>query len=258
MKTILKTAAACAALTMASLSVAQPAFAQNAEKNMRYIEVITVDPSKGMEWNKGWMGLNELVEGGDYPYTEVVLTHRNKRWILTPIENYAEIDAVISTRIKFAEKHGEKFDKAYGKMLGAEMDSHSFIARFDPELSYLPEGDSPESYSKVETYHYRASGGDEMKSILTDFKAIAEDVGSPNGYGVYWNGLGTNGHSVTIVSTGENELDLAQEDAADDKLMEGRKEDMDKLFARFVQVAQNSTTEFATLKPEMSMNLPEQ
>lgn len=255
MKTIFKSAACGVALTLASLGFSQPAFAQDAEKNMRFIEVITVDPSKGMEWNEGWMGLNKMVAEGDYPFTEVVLSHRNKRWILTPIENFAEMDAVIAARNVFAEKNGKKFEKAFGKMQGAEMDSHSFMARFDPELSYLPDGDSRENYSKVETYYYRATGGEEMKSLLSDMKDLVKSAGSPNGYGVYWNGLGTNGNSVTIVSTGENALDLAQEDMSDDKLMEAQKEEMDKLFDRFFKIALNSTTEFATLKPEMSMNL---
>lgn len=208
MKNIKKSAVGVAALLVIAAGAVQPAMAQDA-KNMRMIERITVDPSKGMEWNEGWMGLNEMAEEGDYPYTEIVLTHRNNRWILTPIANFAELDDVMTTRDNFAKKHGDKFEDVFAKMQGAETDSHTFISRFDPELSYTPEGDALESYSQIETYWYRPGSGGEMSSIISNFKSIAKESGSPNGFDVYWNGLGQNGSSVTIVSTGENALDLA-------------------------------------------------
>ena len=259
LKTIL---AGMAALMLVTLAAVQPVMAQDAAqdgaqdaaKNMRIVTTIELDPSQEKSWNKAWEDIVEMAGASGYPYEELVLQSRNTRWILTSIENYADIDAMLAARNAVYNANESRFKKALAKFDAATMTSHSFVTKFDPELSYIPEGSSPKPYAKIETYSYRAGKDDEMKAVLGDFKTLATELGKETAWYVYWNKIGSPGSSVTIVSTAANALEMAQNDAADDAKYGSREKDVEKIMDRFLAISLSPETETARVNPDWGMN----
>ena len=254
MKNLKTIMAGISALMLLMLGAVQPAMAQDDAKHMRMVSIIDLDPSQEKHWNAAWESIVAMAAESEYPYSEFVGSHRNQRFIITSLSNFADVDGMIAARNAVAEAQGDKFQEAIAAMDAAEITSQSFFSRHDPELSYYPEGDAPEAYAEIETYYYRAGKTDEMKAVIADFKALAAEVEAPNGFGVFWNNIGSEGSSVTIVSTGENAIDLAQESDVNNKLMGTQEEKMGEIFGRFLAISLSSETQHMTYKPEWSIN----
>ncbi|NNC38030.1 MAG: hypothetical protein EX271_07115 [Acidimicrobiales bacterium] len=255
MKKLKPIASIWAVLFLALASLAQPAFAGDGAKAKYLVEMIEVNPATGSEWNDGWENLNSLAEEGDYPFRETVLVGQGKRWIVTKVDDYAGLDKLMMARDKYAKKHGKKFDRAIAKMDGATSNSDSFISALDDELSYRPEGQTRGAYTKIETHYFRAGSHEKMAKVGADFKALAASLDSPTGWDVWWNGVGSPGSSVTLISWADSPLAMAQADANDQKLFATKQKEVDAIVKDFTDILVRTTTEYAMFKPEMSMNL---
>jgi len=248
-----KTAAAISVAAIALTGLASaPALADDGAKNMRMISVIDVNPAMAKEWGEAWTAVREIAIEKGYPHELHVATHRNRRWFINSIENFAGVDAIFASREEVNEKGGKKFEKALAKLQGAELSARTFFSRYDPELSYSPEGAAGGTSLEIDTFSYRIGKGAEMKALLEDYKQLVESKGIAYGYQVFWNGIGTEGNSVTFVSNGESQLALAQANADFNATFEGD-EDLAAIFESFLQISLSSETEHATIKPEMSI-----
>lgn len=240
------------------LSIFSPAaIAQDDEHAMSMISLFELDPSKGKQFDDAWMTIRDLAMSNGYEYTEYVGGWRNQRWIVTPLKNFADVDAVFAARDAVEEAGGKKFEKAIDNFVGAMTNSHTFFARDDSELSYWPEGYEPGPFMEIETFHYRYGTQDEMRAILAEYKALMEQKESPYGYQVSWDWIGAEGNSITFISYAEDAVALAEANAA---IHEMTKDDetFQALFDRFLKISTGSNTMYGVFNPEASINLPEQ
>ncbi|NOX84174.1 MAG: hypothetical protein GXP06_14550 [Alphaproteobacteria bacterium] len=244
----------CIAIVGAVALTVLPAVAQD-EKSMSMISVMQLDPSKAKQFDDAWGNIREIAMENGYPYAELAGGWRNERWILTPIKNYAEVDAVFAAREAVSDAGGKKYKKAIANFVGAMVDSITFFTVGDPELSYTPDGAPQGNFMEIDTFRFRYGAEDEMKSILVDYKALMEGKAVPYGYQVSWDGIGSQGNSVTIVTYAQNAVAMAEANAAIEAMLDGDDE-ADAIFERYTNIATGSETIHSLFDPDASMNMP--
>ncbi|MEM9619886.1 MAG: hypothetical protein AAF936_18175 [Pseudomonadota bacterium] len=229
-------------------------FAQDGP-SMSMVTLLEVTPAKEQQFDSAWMTIKEIATENDYPYTEFVGGMRNERWIATPINSYADVDAVFAAREAVTEAGGKKYKKAIASFQDALMTSHTFFTQRDADLSYSPEGSEPGPFMEIDSFQYQYGADEEMESILADYKALMESKQSPYAYEVNWDGLGVEGNSITIISFAENAVAMAQANAAINEMLEGD-EAAEALFARFLAISGGSETMHSVFNPEATINMP--
>lgn len=243
-----------AVIVAASFAVTS-VFAQD-EPTMSVVSLFEVTPSKEKQFDDAWMAIKEIAVENDYPYTEFVGGYRNERWIVTPIKNFADLDAVFEARNAISEAGGKKFDKAIAKFNDALMNSHTFFTKPDNELSYYPDGAPTGSFMEIDTFYYQYGKDKEMKEILAAYKALMEQKESPYAYQVNWDLIGSQGNSITIISYAESPVAMAETNAAMNAMLEGDDEASD-LFARFLAISTGSNTMHSNFNMDATINMPE-
>lgn len=237
----------------ASISICIPAaFAQDADRSMSMISVFEVDPAKEKQFDDSWKAIRDIAIANGYPYTVYAGGYRNQRWIATPVRNFADVDAVYAARDAVFNAGGKKFEKALEKFISAQTSSHTFFATEDKELSYAPEGASEGNYMEIDTLYYRYGAQDKMRKVLADFKALMESKNSPYAYGVNWDGLGSIGNSVTIITTAASPVAMAKADVAVNAMLEGD-EAWEGILAGFQAINTGSQTIHSNFNPEASI-----
>ena len=230
-------------------------FAQDGPPSMSMISVFKVDPAKGKQFDDAWMTIREVAMENDYSYSEFAGGMRNERWIVTPINSYADVDAVMAARDALNEPGGKKMTKAYENFVGAMTESLTFFTHADYENSYQAEGDEGGSFMEIETYHFKYGKRAEMKSVFADYKALMAEKNAPYSYNVSWDGIGSSGSSVTVVTYAADAVAMAQRNAAMNELLDGDKK-AEALFARFLAIAADTETMHTRFNAEASINLP--
>lgn len=231
------------------------ASAQDDERNLSMISLFDVDPSKEAQFDKAWATIRDIAMESGYEYTDYVGGWRNQRWIVTPLKNYADVDALMAARDAVGEAGGKKFEKALASFSGAMTNSHTFFSRDDNELSYWPNGAPTASYMEIDTYHYRYGEQDELRGLLAEYKALMEEKESPYGYQISWDGIGSEGNSFTVISYAADAVAMAEANAAVGAMLDGDKK-ADSIFERFQKISTGSQTTHGTFNPEASINLP--
>lgn len=237
----------------ASISICIPAaFAQDADRSMSMISLLEVDPAKSEQFDEAWKVIRETAMANGYPYMLYAGGYRNQRWIATPVKNFADVDALFAARDAVSDAGGKKFEKALEKFIAAQTSSHTFFATEDKELSYAPEGASEGNFMEIDTLYYRYGAQDKMRKVLADYKALMESKNSPYAYGVNWDGLGSIGNSVTIITTAESPVAMAQADVAINAMLEGD-EAWEGILADFLAINTGSQTIRSNFNPEASI-----
>jgi len=236
----------------ASLMMIPAAIAQDEGGGMSMISLIEVDPSKSDQYDDAWKTIRHIAMHNEYPYMEIVGGYRNQRWIVTPVKNFADVDAVFAARNAVSDAGGKKFEKALEKFTSAQTSSHTFFTTEDKELSYAPEGAAQGNYMEIDTIYYRYGARDKMRKALADYKALMEEKNSPYGYGVSWDGIGSIGNSVTIISMAENAVAHAEADTAINAMLEGDAT-WEGILADFLAINTGSETVRTSFNPEASM-----
>jgi hypothetical protein len=244
----------CIAIVGAVALAALPAVAQD-EKSMSMISVMQLDPTKAEQFDHAWEDIREIAMENGYPYAELAGGWRNERWILTPLQNYAEVDAVFAAREAVSDAGGKKYKKAIANFLEAMVDSITFFTESDPELSYAPDGAPQGNFMEIDTFHFRYGTDDKMKSILADYKALMAEKAVPYGYQVSWDGIGSQGNSVTIVTYAQDAVAMAEANAAIEAMLDGD-DDAEAIFERYTNIATGSETIHSKFNPDASMNMP--
>ena len=247
---ILKTIAGVTAGTAMCLSAAM---ADDHAPTMSMISLMEIDPAKTEQFDEAWSTIREIATESDYPYTDHFGAWRNERWIATPLKNYADVDALIETRTKVETEGGRRFERALERFYDAMTNSHAFFIRYDDDLSYAAEGSDVGPFMEIDTYHYRYGADDEMRAILSGYKALMAAKNSPYGYDVSWDTIGSVGNSVTVVSYAENAVAMAERNAAIDAMLEGD-EAAEALFERFLAISTGSDTMHSWYAPDASIN----
>ena len=249
----LKSIAAAAASASFAVSVA---WADGHAPTMSMVSLMEVDPAQEEAFDDAWMTIKETAEANDYPYTEFVGGSRNMRWIVTPIENFAAVDAVFAARDAVEEAGGRKMEKALDTFAGALTNSHTFFVRYADDLSYQTDQDAGGPYMEIDTFYYRYGKQDEIKALFADYKALMEELNAPYSYNVSWDSLGTEGNSLTVITYAEDKVAMAERDAAMEALLKDNKK-AEALFARFRELATGSESMTGRMNMEASINLPE-
>jgi|GEM_PF-4347709 len=233
------------------------AFADDHAPGMSMISMFEVDPAQEKSFDDAWMTIKKTAEANDYPYSEFAGGHRNMRWIVTPISNFADVDAVMAARGAVNNAGGKKMEKALAEFYGAMVNSRTFFVRDAPALSYRAEGDEGGTYMEIDTFHIRYGKRAEAEALLADYKALMEAKNSPYSYNVSWEDIGTEGNAFTIVSFAKDAVDMAQRNAAMNAMLEGD-EAAEDIFARFLSISTGSETMNGRLRPEASINFPDE
>lgn len=229
------------------------AFADDHEPSMSMVSLFEIDPAKTDQFDEAWKVIQKTAQESDYAYTDFVGGSRNERWIATPLKNFADVDAVMAARKSVMDAGGRKVEKALEAFYGAMTDSHTFFTRDDDELSYQPEGAEGGPFMEIETFYYRYGADDEMRDILSDYKALVASKNVPYGYQVSWDTIGAQGNSVTMISYAENAVALAEQNAAINAMLEGDSA-FEDLFARFLAINTGSDTMHTRYNPGASIN----
>ncbi len=251
-KTVLAVAGA-----MAFSCIASTAHAQEDEHTMSMISLMTIEPSKEEQFSEAWSTIRETAMENGYSYTDYVGGWRNERWIVTPLKNFADVDALFAARDAVSEAGGRKFERALASFRESLTNSHTFFTKDDRQLSYWPETYEPGPYMEIDTFHYRYGKSDEMRAILADYKALVESKNSPYGYQVSWDWIGSEGNSVTFISYAADAVAMAQMNASINEMMDGD-ETYENILERFLAISTGSQTMIGIFNPEASINLPEQ
>ncbi|WP_411817119.1 hypothetical protein [Hyphococcus sp. DH-69] len=226
------------------------------ERKMNMVSLFEIDPSKEEQFKEAWKVIRDTAIANDYAYTDYVGSWRNMHWMVTPLKNFADVDALWAARNAVEEKGGRKFERAMDDFLGAMTNSHTFFTIDDADLSYWPEGAEAGSYMEIDTFYYDYGKKDEMRELLADYKALMAEKDLPYPYQVSWDSLGTEGNSVTIISYAEDAVALAQSDAAIAEAMEGD-EMAESIFERYLSIATRSKTMRGKYHADISINVPE-
>lgn len=238
----------------ASAFAVSSALADGHEPTISMVSIFDVKPAKEKQFDAAWMTIKEVAEANDYPYTEMAGGWRNMRWIVTPINSFADVDAVMAARNAVNEAGGRKFDKAFDKFNDALAKGHTFFTHWDKELSYTAEGDEGGPYMEIDSYFYAYGEKDEMTEILAAIKAMAEEKNSPYSYQVNWDGIGSPGNSFTIIKYAADAVAMAERNAAVAKMFEGD-DDAQAVFDRFAKIATGSQTMLSNFNAEASINM---
>ena len=230
-----------------------------APPSLSMISEIHVDPAQEEQFDAAWKTIRDTAAENDYPYPTYAMKSRNKRWLITPMSNFADVDAVMAARKAVSDAGGKNFSKAEKTFNSAMMSVHTFFTRRDVDLSYRMDTMEGKSYIEVDTFYYKPGTKAEVKSLLAEYKEVMVEVDSPHGYEINWDGPGTKGPSFTIVTAVESPLALAERDAAMNKIFESN-DKMASIFERFLKVGAGSETMTAWFDAEASMlpDMPEE
>lgn len=242
----------CAIGAAAAMCVSA-AFADDHEASMSMISLFETDPAKTEQFDDAWKVIQKAAHKHGYSYSDFVGGSRNERWIVTPLKNYADVDAVMAARQSVMEAGGRKVEKALESFYDAITNSHTFFTKDDPELSYWPDSNAPGPYMEIDTFHYRYGAQDEMRDLLADYKALSESKNVPYGYQVSWDTLGAEGNSVTLVSYAANPVAMAEQNAAINEMMDDD-EAFQAIFERFLAINTGSETMHTWFNPDASIN----
>ena len=246
----LKTVAAALAACAFALSWA---LADDHDPTMSMVSMFEVKPSKEKQFDDAWMEIKRIAEANEYPFTEMAGGWRNTRWIVTPINKFADVDAVMEARDAVEEAGGRKFEKAIDKFNDALTDSHTFFTHYDDELSYRAEGDVPGPYMKIDSFYYQHGKREEAKAVLADYKALMESMNAPYSHQVNWDGIGTPGNSFTIITYAEDAVAMAEREAAEGEMLRDN-ETWQSIFARYQEIATKTNMMVTNFNADASIN----
>ena len=211
--------------------------AQDAPNHM-LIEQIETHPGKMDDYKDGWKHVLEAAKAHDYPYVTYVSRSGPRISLATPIDSYADLDKMLEHRNRVYTEGGKKFEKAIAQMDGASYASSSFVIKPLPEISNSPSDEQMAEISMFEVSAVNIQPGkdDKFKDIMARYKARMEAEGLDDTvhYIIYAGGIGATG-DYFFQSFGSDKIDMANDDAALDKMMDN--EDMKDLFAEFLTIA---------------------
>lgn len=225
------------------------------DRKMSMITTFEIAPEKTAQFKSAWETIRDTAEANDYPYTDMVGSWRNTHWMVTPLKNFADVDSLMAARDAVEKAGGKAFTKAVDNFVGSMTNSHTFFVMNDSELSYWPEGAEAGPFMEIDTFHFEYGAKDEMRAILSEYKALMAEMESPYPYQVSWDSIGTEGNSVTIVSYSEDAVTLAQANAAMSEMMDGNKKS-EALFDRYQKISTGTETMYGKYNAEASINPP--
>jgi len=190
---------------------------------MLMITKIEIDKRKKAQWANAWKTIRESAIDSEYEHPTFVAMHKNVRWMATPLNNYGDIDRVFAERQRLSEEIGSDFTGAISMFEDAELSTHTFIAHHDPALSYHHKEMREGQEVNIDTVYFKSGKKQELTDILSEYKAVNNQLDRMDGYDVYWNTVGSNQMSVTFISEGESLGDFVRRGAPKDKKLRGHK-----------------------------------
>lgn len=193
--------------------------AQDTPPTMYHVHMDNVKFSKMQQYEEAAKEMNNALVEHNIQGTWNAFSLSDGRYVFsTPIEKMADLDK--NPMGELFEKMGEEKASAMFEKMNECYDTHSdYIVHISPELSYQPENATP-SDGNYREYHFMYYSPKDSKAMYEGMKAVKElfkSKGITNGYTVLHSGFGSPESYYMVSISGENGLDLAQQNQENDK-----------------------------------------
>ena len=172
-----------------------------------------VKPSMVMQYEETIKEYMALFAEQQYPYPmNVYSTDDFHYYIVTPLENFTELDSIYSLINKVASNAGEKWGEVWGKFAGTYHFDRGQIIIFNSELSYIPE--EPRLNPEEGNFMYWGFGYIELgkESEFTEIFKKWVDLYKINnisdGFNTFWGSFGTEQPVVIYMMNGKDPADF--------------------------------------------------
>ncbi|NIR50433.1 hypothetical protein GWO43_18145 [candidate division KSB1 bacterium] len=151
-------------------------------------------------------------------------------YYLIPIESVAQMEKVDKAFGEFIDKIGkDKWKTLHEPFSGMlEYEKH-FMAQRSGELSYTPETprlkEEEAKFLHWTFYHVQYGKGEEAHQIAKEYASLFKSKNIPNGYDVYWGGIGTEMPLIAVVEWAKDAADYYTQNKKTQELLgdEGKK-----------------------------------
>ncbi|MGJ8592463.1 MAG: hypothetical protein ACSHXF_07940 [Aquaticitalea sp.] len=210
-------------IVLTFLLVLTPNLSNSQDAQPFMIHVDQVKPSMISEYETITKEFNQLCKTNDFKGDWSVAEMINGKYLtIVPIEKLADIE-----NFSFAgliEKIGEEKFKSYFDRWDKCYDKHgSYVTLLDHELSYMPDGmGTLQEGQDYRTWNIISVTPQNRAKMVENIKIIKElfiSKKSKMHYRIYSNGFGQMGDSFVVVISAKDELDMAQKNVENRKLL---------------------------------------
>lgn len=193
----------------------------NAQK-MYQVHVDYVNPSHLGEYNQIAGEFAEICKEHQPQTSWTAVTMNDNRYMyVSPIENFAELDANPFAGI--AEKMGDDFGNIFQRFNKCYDKHGDYILVLSDELSYMPDGMSitqeGQNYRKFYFLYHTPENHADVREAMKGVKEMFASKNSPEHYRVYHAGFGTDGDYYMVAVSSKDEIDSATRGKANDELL---------------------------------------
>ena len=238
------------------ISLSNSAFAQDAPKDQLWIvheEVAKLDMIPQYEkTSKEWSAL--MHEGG-LDLTFYALQRNDLHYYYVgKIANYADIDLMNGKFQKaMANADKEKFSAMMEANNSSIKTTKEFVIRrsadasYDPETPRLKEGEA--RFVHWTFVHYKLEDSEKVMEVLKEWKALYEKNNYPDGYGIFFMGLGGDSNEFVVYEEAKSSVEFYRNNADKTKEMKtAEKELYGKLSPYLVSMKEYS----GWIRPDLS------
>jgi len=198
----------------------------------------------------------DLMKGTDFNMTIWAFqTGHNSFYWATPLKSFASIDEVFATMMQSNQQLMEKGFDGTAKFRDLSDMSQS-VLRWNPELSWHPEGTTEEGLNFHEwTFIYLKAGHEkEAAEAAKKYMAFYKSIGSDYAWDIYEVILGVHTPCWILEVQAENEATMRQQSS---ELMQKYGNDFNKLWQNMVQHIRTTDTRKGWYLPDWSINAGE-
>ncbi|WP_164118034.1 hypothetical protein [Sphingorhabdus sp. Alg239-R122] len=240
------------AMALFTLALPHGAYAQAGQMFM--ITEVELEPAKSAETVEHWKGMMKIAKEQGYAYPIWASSSANRITQVSPLENFSDLDKMFAARGEVYNGGGDAFKNHLRGYMSGIANLRSFMVRHNADASHMIDG-MTENFGAMAISEFKVAVGkvDEMENVLKDYKALFAKSGFSHGYNVYQGALGVDGGTFYIINYGKDRLELAQQEAAENKLFEGNAA-MGELFGKYLAIAtpEYFATEYTRSRPDLT------
>lgn len=213
-----------------------------------------VKPSMVMQYEETTKEYMALFAEQQYPYPmNVYSTDDFHYYIVTPLENFTELDSMYSLSNKVASNAGEKWDAVWGKFAGTYHFDRAQIIIFSSELSYIPE--EPRLNPEEGNFMYWGFGyvelGKEAETaeLFKKYAALYKSNNISDGFNTFSGSFGTEQPVYLWTMNGKDPADFWNQRKAINEILG---EEADALWGKLLKVLRKFEYKTGWFRPELS------
>jgi hypothetical protein len=237
----------------AAISLAQ---AQEQKPQLYWITDCAVGPGMASKFEAAVKDECALTAEGKSPYPWMAYSSDDFHYyFVSPIKNYADIDAQDKAEEEMRKKVGEERfnanDKAYA---GTFEYARIGFVYLRPDLSYAPE--KPRLKPEEANFLYwglcyvDSAKVDEFNEIFKEYVSLYKSKNITSGFTTYQGGYGTDMPFYFFAMSGKSPADFFSEDEKTTKILEGEKDE--ELWNRFLATLRKYEIKTGRYRPDLS------